>query len=80
MFYRVTLNLASKNEGIITGLAHHALALLDQTETINPGQENEELGYIQLEHCYHDEQPLKPCRILDTWQTPSGQPSPETPE
>jgi hypothetical protein len=34
-------------------------------KTINKGKDNEEKSILQLERCYHDESPTKPCEIIE---------------
>ena len=70
MIYRVRLDLAFTTLGIAEGLKNHALGLLDQAVIINPGEENEERGYISVEKCYHDELNPQPCEQVGLWQAP----------
>jgi len=64
MFYRIRLDLAFENLGVFAGLNGHALGILAQAHTINPGTLTEERGYLIVEECYHDEDPPKPCKII----------------
>jgi len=69
MFYRVRIDMAFTNPGVYIGLVEHALGILDQAHTINPGQAPEEKGYIKTEKCYHDEDPTKPCEAIEEHYT-----------
>lgn len=69
MFYRIRIDLAFRNPGVYTGLLEHAEGIISQAHTINPGQANEEIGYIITEECYHDEDPAKPCEIIEEQYT-----------
>ena len=70
MFYRVKIDLAYPGDTNPRAIEAHAETLLHQAVTINPGQPNEERGYIIIEECYHDEDPTKPCIVLVEHQSP----------
>lgn len=70
MFYRVRADLAFTEKDEANDFAHDCQVALPKANIINPGQENEERGYIMVEKCYHDEDPAKPCDLLGTWQVP----------
>jgi len=75
MIYRITIDLAFENEAPIKAIKNTALDHFPKAVTINPGGEQEERGYIKLLHCYHDEQPNKPCDLLELHQTPTPEPT-----
>lgn len=70
MIYRVTVVLATTNQGFATGFYNHAKALVTQAITLNPGQHNAEPSFARLEHCFHDEPLHKPCELVDEEITP----------
>lgn len=70
MIYRIRIDLAYPEDVNPRSIQAHAQTLFNQAITINPGADNEERGYIQFEHCYHDEDPQKPCTIIDQQYTP----------
>ena len=37
--------------------------------TINKGKETEERSSIRLHECYHDEDPVKPCKVISEWES-----------
>jgi len=38
----------------------------DRFVTIRKGEPNEERSRVSIEKCYHDEDPSKPCEIIET--------------
>lgn len=64
MFYRVVVNLNFNREDIPERAYRDARWLLQNAIVVNPGQPNEERGYIELQQCFHDEDPTRPCVIL----------------
>ena len=42
---------------------------LANAHTINPSQPHEEIGFVSLEKCYHDEDPSKPCDVIEEHYT-----------
>lgn len=61
MFWKVTAQLAFDTEDEARDFYHDAQLALPKAITINPGVENQESGFIQLEECFHDVDPLQPC-------------------
>jgi len=70
MFYRIRINLAFSQELPPGRIKELARTLLPNAITINPGQSNQERGYITLEKCYHDEAPTRPCETLEHHEAP----------
>lgn len=68
MFYRIRVDLAFPDDINPKAILAHAKSLMVGAVIINPGQPNEERGYITLEKCYHDEDPTKPCEVIENWQ------------
>lgn len=61
MLYRITLDLAFYDLDPAMDIWDKALDAVAQAVNINPGQENEERGFLKLVECYHDEDPSRPC-------------------
>ena len=65
MFYRIRVDLAYPHDTNPKAILAHTKPLLPGAMSIHPGLINEEKGYIMLEKCYHDEDPTKPCELLE---------------
>ena len=70
MLYRIRIDLAFPIEAPALALFNHAKGFLPQAVTINPGQVNEEKGFIMREACYHDERGREPCDLVEEHTTP----------
>lgn len=70
MFYRIRIDMAFTEEDAVRDIEDKTLDHLANAVVINPGHTNQEIGYIRLEKCYHDEQPPKPCELIAEHQTP----------
>jgi len=70
MFYRIRIDLSFPDEPPPGRIKELAATLLRQAVTINPGQPNQERGFILIERCYHDETPPRPCDLLTMLETP----------
>lgn len=64
MFYKVEIILNFRKEEDTEDLIDKALDVLENAVVINPGQPNEERGYIDLQQCFHDEDPIRSCVVL----------------
>lgn len=64
MFYRVIANLNFTNEDEANDFYHDCQIALPKSETINPGQINEEKGTIHIERCHHDEHLNEHCELI----------------
>lgn len=71
MFYRIILDLAYSSDTNPKSIMAHAKTLFKDAQTINPGQPTQEVGFIQLQKCYHDENPFKPCEVIESIYTPT---------
>ena len=69
MRYRIRIDLAFPTEAPHLALLNHALGFFPKAVTINPGDINEEVGFITTEKCYHDEEPGRPCEIIEELTT-----------
>jgi len=68
MFYRIRVDLAYPEDINPKSILAHTKSLMPGAIVINPGQPNEERGYIMLEKCYHDQDPTISCQIIENWQ------------
>lgn len=70
MFYRVIaiLNFTVPDEG--KDFYHDCELAIAKSNTINPGQPNEEKSSIEYHQCFHDENPSQPCLTLAQDETP----------
>jgi len=64
MFYRTRIDLAFTTKKSALKATESALAMLENAKIINPAQDNEERGFIQVEKCYHDLNPNQPCELI----------------
>lgn len=69
MLYRIRLDLAFPDEADRHDIFDKALDALEKAVTIQPGQPEEEPGFITLEDCYHDETPPQPCVVTEEHHT-----------
>lgn len=70
MFYRIRVDLTFTKEASINAIKNTVYDQLKNSVIINQDQINEEVGYVLLEKCYHDEDPTKACEILAAYTTP----------
>lgn len=64
MLYRIRIDLAFTDHDPVSDILDKAIDHLEHAVTINPGQTQEEKGFIIEERCYHDEDPNIPCEII----------------
>lgn len=64
MIYRIRVDLAFEEEDPALDVYDKALDHIDKAVIINPGQLNEERGYIEVQRCYHNQTPNIPCERL----------------
>ena len=69
MLYRIRLDLAFETEAPRLALFNMARAFVSKAITINPGEENQEVGYLMTEECHHDEHPPQPCVVTKNLTT-----------
>ncbi|MBA7696793.1 hypothetical protein ES703_105445 [subsurface metagenome] len=70
MYYALTLSLAFKQKTIPDKAAAAVKYLIDNAFIVNPRQDDEERGFIELARCYHDESPHRDCKRLKRWDVP----------
>ena len=69
MKYRVRLDLSFDDEADGNSLVNLAKKLSSKAVSINEGQHNEEIAYIDYHLCGHDE--AKPCQSIEKLETRS---------
>lgn len=67
MHYRLVMAIQVENLPQIKAVRAALLPFVTHNVPIHPGEDNEEPGFIQLEKCYHDEDPTAPCTLLFRW-------------
>ena len=65
MKYRVRVDLSFDSEADAQSLLAYAKSLSDKAVSINEGEDNEETSFSDLEICYHDESPPRPCKRIE---------------
>ena len=63
MKYRVRLDLSFESEADAQSLMDYAKQLTGKADSINEGEDNEEISFCDMEMCRHDEG--LPCIRLD---------------
>ena len=63
MKYRIKMDLPFDSESDAKKIFDYAGSLMPKASSINEGQDNEEVAYLELELCGHDEK--KPCIKLE---------------
>lgn len=64
MFYRIVMSLNFDNRDEAEDIMDKALDHLAESIVIHAGEDNEEGGFIDLEQCFHDEDPTLPCKFI----------------
>jgi len=64
--WRVRADIIFDDEGEAMGIFASLKGERDRFVTIRKGEPNEERSRASIEKCYHDEDPLKPCEIIET--------------
>lgn len=70
MLHRVQIDLAFPSKPDGSSLIAAAKAILNKAITINPGQLNQERGFIIFQECHHDENPPSECIMVQHYTTP----------
>ncbi|MEM2370595.1 MAG: hypothetical protein QXH51_06805 [Candidatus Bathyarchaeia archaeon] len=65
MKYRVVVSFICESEETARRIYNAAKALSHFMLTIRRGEPAEERSFIILERCYHDEDPTKPCEVIE---------------
>lgn len=74
MLVRVRMDLAFKvsNQSQAEKLRDALIPFTSHAVNVNEGQTNQEIGFIDVEKCYHDETPTKPCEKVARWEVGKG--------
>jgi len=67
--YRLTANIILTEEDEAKGLYQYLEQVSHRFLVIKRGEPQEERSSLQLEHCYHDETPVRPCEVLQRWES-----------
>ena len=70
MLRRIRVDLAFQSEDPALDILDKALDHFPEAKTINPGQPNEEHGFIVLEDCHHNDGVPNPCIVKQRYVTP----------
>jgi len=65
---RCDLILDATDDAIATEIVQYLHKLKKYFRKIRAGEIAEESSFVQVEKCYHDENPSKPCEIVYSWQ------------
>uniref|UniRef100_A0A6H1ZI84 Uncharacterized protein n=1 Tax=viral metagenome TaxID=1070528 RepID=A0A6H1ZI84_9ZZZZ len=63
MKYRVRIDMSFDVEEDARALMEYAKGLRGKALSINEGKANAEISFCQIEECYHDEVPTRPCPL-----------------
>lgn len=70
MLHRIRLDLAFDSDDPLNDIKEEVLRHFDEAHTINPGTPYDERGFIIIEECQHDEDPIQPCEVVYEKYTP----------
>ena len=76
MKYRVRIDLAFDKLEDASALLEYARKTQESTVIINADAKEiarQEVPFIQVEQCFHDEQPTKPCVLIYDWNKKDGE-------
>jgi len=65
MKYRIRLDLILEKEEDAMEAFEYLKRRRKLFLTINKGKPNEKKSLLQIHRCYHDEEPPKPCKIIE---------------
>jgi hypothetical protein len=65
MKYRVKVDLSFDSEADAQLLMNYAKTLTGKAGSINEGEVNEEISYVDIHLCGHDESPPQPCQNIE---------------
>ena len=65
---KVDLTFDSSNEGVARGLFNHAVAQIAKAVNIHPGNDWQEIGFVELERCGH--RIAESCSIIEKKEVP----------
>lgn len=64
MLYRVRINLAFENESDANAIFSVAEGMLHKAKRIALADELADTTFIEVHECFHDERPVKPCKVI----------------
>jgi len=65
MKYRVRLDLSFDSKADAQTLMNYAKGLSSKAVSVNEGEVNEEISYMDIHLCGHDESPPQPCQNIE---------------
>ena len=65
MKYRVRVDLSFSSEADARSVMNYAKTLAGKAVSINEGEVNEEISYVDVHLCGHDESPPQPCQNME---------------
>lgn len=65
MKYRVRTDLSFDKESDARDFMEDSKIKANKAVSVNEGNINEEISYCDIEKCYHDENPTKPCEKIE---------------
>ena len=65
MKYRVRVDLSFDSEADAQLLMDYAKTLTGKAISLNEGEVNEEISYMDIHLCGHDESPPQPCQNME---------------
>jgi len=63
--YRVSASVYLDEEGEAIRIFEGLKRARDLFLTIRRGEPNEQRSFVALERCYHDEEPPRPCEVVE---------------
>jgi len=64
--FRIRADIILNDEGEAMGIFASLKGKKELFVTIRKGEPSEERSRVSIEKCYHDEEPSKPCEIIET--------------
>ena len=65
MKYRVRADLSFSSEADARSVMNYAKTLTGKAVSLNEGEVNEEISYVDIHLCGHDEFPPQPCQNIE---------------
>lgn len=65
MYNRVHVVMAYPAEDDAKDLVQEVMNLIERAVNIRPGLPGEEISFVERERCYHDEDPMKKCELVE---------------
>ena len=68
MFYQLRVDCFLKDQDSLNDVLEELEKRKENMSVVNPGLPQQELSTIKVIKCYHDENPLKPCELIQSWE------------